>query len=147
MRTTLYHVSYGLLRTEQDRLDAVQETITRAWAGRHSLRNDGAVRAWLTRILVNTCRQMGRRAARHQTVPLDHADIPAPPGADPAVHDAVLALPDAQRLTVILHYMDGFSVDEIAAILRVARGTVASRLHRARAALCVALGPEEEYDG
>ena len=55
MKKTLYHVSCGILRSEADREDAVQECICKAWEKRDSLKSAGAFRAWVTRILINEC--------------------------------------------------------------------------------------------
>ena len=45
---------------------------------------------------------------------------------------AVLRLPDKMKVTVLLYYMEERSVEEIAEILRIPKGTVKSRLHQAR---------------
>ena len=49
-----------------------------------------------------------------------------------ALHDAVLSLPNDLRVPIILHYMEGFSIQEIADALRCPKGTVLSRMNRAR---------------
>lgn len=48
------------------------------------------------------------------------------------VRAAVLRLPDKMKVTVLLYYMEERSVEEIAEILRIPKGTVKSRLHQAR---------------
>lgn len=134
MRQSLYRVSYGLLREEQDRYDAVQEALAKAWEKRHTLRNIEYLRTWVTRILINECHNIQRRQQR--VAPVDALDAcPAPPVADATVHDALLALPQALRLITVLHYMEGYSIKEIARMLHIPAGTVGTRLHRARAQL------------
>ena len=49
--------------------------------------------------------------------------------------DALGALPERQRLVVCLHYLADLSVDDVAAALEVAPGTVKSQLHDARSNL------------
>lgn len=145
MRQTLYRVSYGLLRNEQDRRDAVQEAITKAWEKRQTLRDDQYLKTWVIRILINECHTQLRRQKR--THPMDAlAESPAPPDADPALHDAVLALQEQFRLPIMLHYMEGYSLQEIADMLRIPLGTVGTRLHRGRLQLRGALGEEEGGD-
>ena len=51
----LYHVSYGLLRNEADREDAVQSAIEKAWRKASLLRDENKLKPWLTRILINEC--------------------------------------------------------------------------------------------
>ena len=55
----------------------------------------------------------------------------------PELADALEALPEKLRLPLTLHYLEGFSVEEIARILRIPAGTVKSRLHQARSQLRV----------
>ena len=134
MTDRLYRVSYGQLREEQDRRDAVQETLFKAWANLHRLRSEAYFETWIIRILLNECHNLQRRAQR--TAPLE-----APPSPEPdfdgnaEIRDAVRALPEKLRTAVILHYMEGYRVREVARILRVPEETVKSRLRRARAAL------------
>ena len=64
MKKTLYHVSCGILRSEADREDAVQECICKAWEKRNSLKSEGAFRAWVTRILINECYDICRRGSK-----------------------------------------------------------------------------------
>lgn len=145
MRQTLYRVSYGLLPEEQDRLDAVQETLARAWEKRRTLREDRFLQTWVVRILINECHTILRK--RRRLFPLDHQPAwTAPEDADAALHDALLALPDTLRLPTILHYMEGYSIQEIARMLHVPHGTVATRMRRARVQLREALG-EDEIEG
>lgn len=143
MRQTLYRISYGLLRQEQDRRDAVQETLARAWEKRQTLREEGYLRTWVTRILINECYNILRHQQRVR--PTEDLPLPAPPpDADPDVHDALLRLPDKLRLPVMLFYMEGYTIREIAALLRLPQGTVGTRLHRARLRLGAELGDWEE---
>ncbi len=147
MRETLYRISYGLLSNEQDRYDAVQECLLKAWEKRATLREEGFVKTWVTRILINECHQIGRKRRRvtpMEQVPERDAAQAAPPDADLAVHDALLNLPEKLRLPVMLHYMEGYGIKEIAGMLRIPQGTVSTRLRTGRERLRDLLGDEEE---
>lgn len=132
MQDRLYYLAYGQLRSVHDCCDAVQEAILKAWCAVDRLRNPEYFETWLTRILINECHNLQRDKVRR--VSLDSAPEPiAPPdAAQSPVHEAVLSLPEKYRLPVILHYMNGYTTDEIARILRLPVGTVRSRLKRAR---------------
>jgi RNA polymerase sigma-70 factor (ECF subfamily) len=67
----------------------------------------------------------------------------APWDATAALREAVLSLPVKLRLPVILHYMDGYPLSDVARALRVPEGTVKSRLARAREQLRDVLSEEE----
>ena len=131
----LYRISYGQLPEEQDRRDAVQEAIFKAWVNLPRLRRAEYFETWLVRILLNECHDLQRR--RDRDAPLEAAPEPTVSGfdGDAALRDAVRALPEKLRTAVILYYIEGYSTPEIACILRVPRETVKSRLRRARAAL------------
>lgn len=142
MRPTLYRVSYGLLSSQSDREDAVQSAILKAWQKQGKLRDERAMQGWVVRILVNECYNILRSRSRVTSV----AEVPeriAPPDSNAELHDALLQLPDKLRLPVILHYMEGYSVEEMAHILRLPQGTVKSRLRRARMGLKELLECEE----
>lgn len=128
----LYRITYGLLRNPQDRLDAVQEAILKAWCARHRLREPRYFETWLVRILINECHN--RQRAQSKLLPLDAEPIQEARD-DSALRDAILALPEKLRIPIMLHYMEGYKVDEIARMLRIPSGTVRTRLRRARATL------------
>ncbi|MDR0839174.1 MAG: RNA polymerase sigma factor [Oscillospiraceae bacterium] len=141
MTPTLYRVCYSELREASDREDAVQEALTRAWQKRASLRDERFMQTWLVRILINECRNIQRRRPA-QT--LDELPAP-PPGADVGLHDSLLSLPDKLRLPMVLHYIEGYKVEEIAKMLGVPQGTVKSRLYAARREMREKLSEEAEY--
>lgn len=138
MEKTLYHVAYGMLYNRSDCKDAVQECILKAWQKRAGLKSEASFRPWVIRILINECNNMLR--ARKRCLPMEEMpESPAPPDADPWLHDAIRALPEKLRLPVVLYYMEGLTVDQAAAILHVPRGTVKTRLAKARRELKTAL--------
>ena len=134
MTQTLYRVCYAMLPQAADREDAVQECLKKAWEKRGSLRDERYLQTWVIRILINECHNIQRRAKREapaEALP----DRPAPEGADRELHDALLHLETKLRLPIVLHYMEGYSVAEIARMLRLPAGTVKSRMLRGRKAL------------
>ena len=141
MEGRLYRISRGLLAEEQDRLDAAQEAVIRAWQNLSRLRHEEFFETWFTRILINECRNIQR--SRSRTLPLDAApEQAAPADADGELRRAVAALNVQLRLPVLLKYMEGYKTREIAHILKIPEGTVKSRLRRARAELKRTLGED-----
>ena len=144
MENRLYRVSCGLLRNPQDRLDAAQEAVIRAWERIGSLRKPEYFETWLTRILINICRDMLR--TRRDIVPLEAiAEQPAPEEAGRELHDAIQKLDGELRILVVLHYMEGYKVREIAGILEIPTGTVKTRLARAKRQLREHLEEGEDW--
>ncbi len=58
--------------------------------------------------------------------------MPAPPTANPDLYRFFTNLPDKLRLTMVLHYVEGYDVREIARMLHIPAGTVKTRLMRGR---------------
>lgn len=136
----LAHIAYAKLGNEQDCADAVQQALLNAWRKRKQLRNENLVKAWLTRILVNECNNILRKRQGVSWTMLS-ADIPASSAPDSLpIRDALGRLPDKLRLPIVLYYLDGFTVAEIAQTMRIPTGTVKSRLLKARSVLAKELG-------
>ena len=130
----LYKLAISMLRQEADAQDAVQNALMKSWAARSRVQPE-ACRVYLTRIVINECRNIQR--ARMRTVPVeDFPDVPAPEREDlTEVAEAIAALPEKLRLPLLLKYLQGFSEQEGARALRVPVTTFRSRLHRARTTL------------
>ena len=137
----LYRVAYTLLHNGEDCNDALQDAVVNAWRRLHTLRDEKAFRAWMTRITVNCAKDMLRRR-RLETVELTET-IAAPPVADPVLSDALARLKEGLRLPITLYYMEGLSVAEIAQAMRLPQGTVKNRLARGRKKLAELLVEEE----
>jgi RNA polymerase sigma-70 factor (ECF subfamily) len=124
--------------------DLVQEALFQAWRGFDGFAPGTNVRAWLFRILINTCHGSGRKARREPvTVPIEFGLRSAGSGHDGAFDfaQAFDQLPEEQRVVLMLAVVEGFTCREVASILTVPIGTVMSRLSRARQALRARLAP------
>ncbi|HEX4350307.1 MAG TPA: RNA polymerase sigma factor [Verrucomicrobiae bacterium] len=140
----LYVFVYELLRNEQAGLDVVQETFIAAARHIGGLREDRKFGSWLFGIAHQKCVQRWRKRTE---VLLD--EIPETPGEfeegpddllirreqEEAFMNLVEQLPPPQRAVVLLHYVEDFSIEEIAGITGTQPGTVKSRLHYAKRAL------------
>lgn len=118
--------------------DAVQETFLRAYKHYSSFEGRSSEKTWLTAIAVNVCKNVLRSPWHRRTTgeeALLRLSAKDPSLPDPTVSRAVMNLPRDQRATVILHYVQGMKIREIAQICNVPIATVSSRLNRARAKL------------
>jgi RNA polymerase sigma-70 factor (ECF subfamily) len=144
----VYRVSLAILGNEPDARDATQEAFVAAWRQLPRLRDPDRFDAWLGRIAVNAARQVARSGRRRRV-----REIPASDVAERAIDREAAAAPSDgarlaaalgdlhpdQRAILALHHLEGRSVVEIGAVLRVPAGTVKSRLFTARRALDRAL--------
>lgn len=132
-----------MLRCDADCKDAVQEAVLKAWRKRHTLRDESAFQAWLTRITVNECKSMLRRQIR--VIPMEEIDLrDDTPPPDPDVREALEKLPEKLRLPIVLHYIEGFPLSDISTMLGVPVGTLKWRLSQARNLLKLELRDEKE---
>ncbi|MDD6051128.1 MAG: RNA polymerase sigma factor [Clostridiales bacterium] len=131
MQGTLYRVTCSLLREHADREDAVQSAIEKAWRKSGTLRDESRLQPWVVRILINECYTILRHQKRETPVEAI-PDAPAPLTADPDLYRFFTDLPDKLRLTMVLHYVEGYDVKEIARMQRIPVGTVKTRLMRGR---------------
>ena len=143
----MYHVSWSMLRNNDDCADAVQEALTRAWQKKHTLRSMERFKPWLMRILVNQCNDMLRRQKRRSFFPLDEAaESIAAPEEPLELMDAIDQLKKEWRVVIVLHYMEGCTVQEISAMTGMPTGTVKARLSAARRRLGTLLNDEWEEE-
>ena len=139
----LHRIACAFLRSESDRQDAMQETALKAWQHRNRLREERFFKTWITRIMINECRLIHRKAKRMivtDTIP----DQPAPDGNELETRLMLESLPEKQRVPLILHYLEGFSLEEIAQVQNISVGIVKYRMHQARKTLRVEWNGKEE---
>ncbi|MCP4660066.1 MAG: RNA polymerase sigma factor [bacterium] len=140
----------------EDAEDVFQETLLQAYKGLDSLREPGAVRTWLFRVVANQCLMKRRKDPPEREVSLDELKPPGWERGEPeqipdwsalatkAVEQAELRatleravgeLPKQLRVVLLLRDLEGLSTRETAEVLGLGSSTVKMRLHRARLAL------------
>lgn len=128
---TLYRVAMSMLKNEKDCEDAVQTAILTAFEKLDTLKNEQFFKTWLVRILINTCNKQLKHAAKFTEI--SDADLTSASSQEEVeVRAAIESLPTKIRQTVVLYYIEQFSVKEIKQILKIPEGTVKSRLSKAR---------------
>ena len=116
--------------------DAAQETLIQVMRDLKGLRDPSSFRSWVRRIAT---REAVRHAMRRRREPsLEYvertSDVRLDAGLRHDVATVLAELPPVQRAILVLRDLEGLSEAEAAAVLNVARGTIKSRLHRAREA-------------
>ena len=122
--------------------DATQDVFVRAWQRLGQFRGDSAFGTWLFRLAVNVMLSRREVVATRQRRHVDDADMIdtlSSPGAPPELgidfETAIARLPPGMRRIFVLHDIEGYKHDEIAAMLGIAQGTSKSQLHRVRMVL------------
>ena len=132
--------------------DAAQETFIKAYDHIEPLLGGEIMneRAWLSRIAINTCKDMLRSSwMRHidRQRAIEELPLAAPPQHQENLEltEAILKLPPKLKDIVLLHYYQGLGISEIAQMLHLPEGTISSRLSRGRKKLEAIL--KEEASG
>lgn len=136
----VYRLALCRLQNHADAEDVYQDVFLRLYGQRTESWDEAHIRAWLIRAASNRCADVGRQRQRRGTLPLEEARAAAAGGELPEVWAAVAALPEKLRTAVHLHYGEGYTAEEIAAMLRVPAVTVRTRLYRGRQRLRELLG-------
>lgn len=134
----VWRLALARTRHIQDSEDVFQEVFARFFRHEGELSSDEHRKAWLIRCTLN-CTSTLLSAPWRKSLPLEEALTRAVPEEDRAVYQAVLALPKPYRTAIHLHYYEGYSVAEIAALTGAREGTVKSWLSRGRGRLAAAL--------
>lgn len=145
-RTRMWAVALRTLGDPEEAADAVQDACVSAFRAAGTYRGEARVTTWLHRVVVNACLDRARRRAARPTVPLlDQVpaaarDLLGERETALEVEKGLQALPEDQRVALVLVDLEGLSVAEAATLLDVPEGTVKSRCSRGRARLAVLLG-------
>jgi RNA polymerase sigma-70 factor, ECF subfamily len=142
-----YRVAQGVLRNVGDAEDVAQEALLRAYQKFDRLQDVTRFRAWLVRITFRLALDRWRSARRRERRETEWAKPerrPAPPTAEEVVsanafqarlESALDELPERFRLVLLLAAIEGYTLEEVAGMLKIPIGTVKSRLFLARKAL------------
>jgi RNA polymerase sigma-70 factor (ECF subfamily) len=147
----LFAIAERILRDRYAAEDAVQDALVRAWRDMWRLRDPGAFDAWLHRLAVRSCADLQRRTWKTRLdVAVDAIEPPAGPDEVSQLVDrdaldrAFVRLSFEQRAVVVLTHYAGLNGPEVAEILGIPVGTVASRLHYALRAMRAEIAPSPD---
>ena len=153
----LLRLAYTLTGSRADAEDAVQDALARALPRWDRISAADDVDAYVRRMVVNAHTSWWRRWRRRETPVAEVREVRSTevaagpetfPAADErrAIWQACQRLPEAQRTAVVLRYYEQLDYAEIAALTRVAEGTVRSRVSRGLAALRSDLGEQQKEE-
>jgi RNA polymerase sigma factor (sigma-70 family) len=131
-KTALYKAAKSYLGSEEDIADAMQDTLLASYEHIGELKNTSYFKTWLTRILINQCKDILRQKKRYILSDQVEETVYEMPENDREFYELVKELPEDYRMIFLLYYGEGFKTNEIAQILDVNENTVKSRLRRGR---------------
>jgi RNA polymerase sigma-70 factor (ECF subfamily) len=137
----LLRIAYTRLGSTADAEDVVQDAFMKLLTKKPAFRDEEHEKAWLIRVTVNQANDFLKSAVR-STLPLDE-NAASPEDESAQLLSAVLSLPEKYCTVIHLYYYEGYSIKEIARILKLPAATVGTRLARAREKLKLYLNGEE----
>jgi len=138
----LYRIARRVAAGDADADDIVQETWLRVVQRLGSFEGRSALGTWVTGIFINVMREQLQRRGRWRMVELPDTVADGFRMPDGDIEEAIGALPLGARVAFVLHDIEGFTHEEIAAQMGWVAGTSKTQLFRARRALRALLRPE-----
>lgn len=129
----ILRVSYTYLNSTHDAQDICQTVFLKLLTGKQKFRSPEHEKAWMIRTAINACKDVLGSAWRSRTCGIEAcAEAAAPEPEEGSLLAAVNMLPEKYRMVIYLHYYEGYSAREIAAMLGENAATVGTRLFRGR---------------
>ena len=128
-----YKIAYAITGNYYDAEDAISSTTIKICEKIYTLQNASFFKTWATRILINECKDFLRKNSKVESI-----DESTSKSTDEikylsiAIRDIIKKLNETHQEIIILYYFDNYTVTEISRILDIPKGTVKSRLARAR---------------
>ena len=150
-QTPLLRLCYAYLHDTELARDAVQETFIKAYRNMDKYRETASEKTWLSRIAINTCKDMNRSGwFRHvdRSVTPDMLPEPAKPvePEDRELTMEIMKLPAKMREAALLCWLQGMTYNEAADALGISLQAIGNRLNRARKKLREAMERSEAYE-
>ena len=133
---SMYKVAWAYLKNDEDVADAIQETILKCYEKLSTLKKDSYFKTWMIRILINECNKIHRHYKNFSRA----EELPEVPGQDMSIEEFEFKemlgmLDESYRIILVLYYVEGLRIADIASILNMNENTVKTRLVRARVQL------------
>jgi RNA polymerase sigma factor (sigma-70 family) len=128
----IYKLCYILLGNKNDAEDAMQHTFIRFIKRPRQFDSPEHERAWFIRVMTKICRDKQRFRLRHKTIPLQDLELYSRESREADMLEQILSLPTKCKTPLYMHYVEGYSIREIAGILKSGESTVKSWLLRGK---------------
>ena len=139
----IIRLAFNCLKSQADADDVTQTVLLRLYETEKVFDNEDHLKHWLVRVTLNECKKHWRspwnRTEEYENY-VSTLVFDEPQYSD--LFEAIMGLDTKYRIVIYLYYYEGYSIEEIAGLLRLPRGTVGTRLKRAREQLKQKLSEE-----
>ena len=127
----LYRIAFTYLGNRSDAEDIVQETFLKYCKKKPKFDSDEHEKAWLIRVTINLCKDYLKSFWHKNTTELTE-DVIVPHEENMQIWESVKRLAPKYRIVIELYYREGYSIKEIASILKKNPSTIGNQLSRAK---------------
>lgn len=143
----LFVIAFSYLKNKHDAEDALQNTFLKLWKSKIEFDDDLGIDKWLTKVLVNDCKNFFNMSFRQNKSIEEVYDVSTfDKYFNVDLYNAVMSLNKKERLCVILFYYDDLTISDISKVTGIKESTVKSLLKRSRNKLKLKLGDEWIYE-
>lgn len=130
----LYRLAFSHLQSREDAEDVVQEVFVKYLNYAGTFKDSEHEQAWMIRVTVNACYDFLRKKKYRLHVPLDEIQETVTKEVETLsdVAQMLAGLPAKYKTVLLLHYFEGYSVEEVSHILKLSKSAVKMRLSRGR---------------
>lgn len=128
----LFRICLVMLSNEKDAEDVVQDTFITYLTKAPTFNDSEHEKAWLITIATNRCKNMSRYNFIRKHMDISDLQLYSKDDENYGLLDHLMRLPTKQKIVLLLHYVEGYKVDEIAKILTITTSAVKKRLQRGR---------------
>lgn len=135
----LYRIALSNMQNDHDALDIIHDVFVKYLSKCPKFKDETHEKAWFIRVTVNRCYDVLRHQKIRNHVPLSEVAEQIPDESQGSYEEEELTvmehlykIPEKCRTVMVLHYLEGFSVEETAKILRISQSAVKMRLKRGR---------------
>ena len=130
----LYRLALSQLAVREDAEDAVHDVFEKYINTQPLFKDAEHEKAWFVRVTVNRCHDLYRKRSKlnHDTLESVYDIGYTHDGDEPEIFRVVHSLPEKYRAAIVLHYVEGYSVEETAKLLKISVSAVKMRLSRGR---------------
>lgn len=140
-------IAFSYLKNKHDAEDALQNTFLKLWKSKIEFDDDLGIDKWLTKVLVNDCKNFFNLSFRQNKSIEEVYDVSTfDKYFNVDLYNAVMSLNKKERLCVILFYYDDLTISDISKVTGIKESTVKSLLKRSRNKLKLKLGDEWIYE-
>lgn len=143
----LFVIAFSYLKNKHDAEDALQNAFLKLWKSKIEFNDDLGIDKWLTKVLVNDCKNFFNLSFRQNKSIEEVYDVSTfDKYFNVDLYIAVMSLNKKERLCVILFYYDDLTISDISKVTGIKESTVKSLLKRSRNKLKLKLGDEWIYE-